>query len=162
MTKLKNIVDTFTNWVEDTYIYLVRQTSDGKDYKVNLRDLTIKRPDTEPVVSTGVVTLDCEGVTEMIFEPKLSSGTRTINVDFTFAFTNDTYIVELVIRPQLTGTRVITFPSNVKCSNEGGGTWNDIAKTWTIAAGTDEIYNMSLEKDKQGSFYDLVIGGVPV
>lgn len=126
---------------------------------------TLYRPVTEPVVSLGTpntLAIDFADRVEAIIEPKKTSGSRTIDVDFTISFSSDSNLAEGILRPQLSGTRILTFPSNVKCSNPGAGTWDDVAKTWTIEAGTDEIYNMSLEKDRQGSFYDLVVGGVAI
>lgn len=125
----------------------------------------IHRPASEPIIVTGTpntLPIDFQNSYEAIIEPKKTSGSRTIDVDFTISFSNDSNLTEGILRPQLSGTRVITFPSNVKCSVDGGYTWNDVAHTLTIPAGTNEIFNMSLEKDRQGGFYDLIVGGVPV
>lgn len=96
---------------------------------------TLFRPSTEPAVDTSIVTLNCEGHAAAMFEPRLSAGTRTINANFTQAFSNvgNTDLVSAVY--SLTGTRIITMPSDVLVSNSSSiGVWDGGAKTLTISA----------------------------
>lgn len=114
----------------------------------------IHKPSTQPAIvisAPNTLTLDCNNAEQASFEPRLSVGTLTINIDFDYILTNagDALIIDQTI--QLTGTRIISFPSTgayeFLVSNPSSlGTWDDVLKELTITAGTDDIIEISMKK----------------
>jgi len=121
-----------------------------------LTDAEIYTPTTEPAISTGTITLDCGNNQEAMFEPRLSVGTLTINTNFTIALSNitGTKLISFVV--QLTGTIVITLPADFNVSIPSSiGTWDNVANTLTIAAGTDDIIEFQILKYTSSSKWIL-------
>lgn len=130
------------------------------------------RPVTEPVIVLGTpntLTVDLNKNPQSIIEPRLSSGTRSINVSFSLLFDNWENDEVHSEKYSFTGTIAIQMPDgtggqpNVKVSNAGSiGLWDDGTKILTISAGTDDVIEFCFEKDRTGTFYDLVVGGVAI
>lgn len=141
-----------------------------KDYTLaGLDDLDnyeplIHEPSTEPAIVSGTpntLTFDLNSARQAIFEPRLSVGTHGINVDHTVSFSNASSGLLMSIFYRLTGTRIITFPSDVKCSVPSTiGTWDDVGKTLTLTAGTDDDILMVLQRNKTASYWDLSVNEI--
>jgi hypothetical protein len=126
----------------------------------------IYRPTNPNIVlgSPNELLIDLGNASEAIVEPRTSSGTRAISVDFDMLFVNYADTDVFSVRLQLTGTRAIKMPNgtggqpNVRVSNEGVGSWDSGAKIYTIPATTGDIVELILEKDLSGDFFDMVGG----
>jgi len=125
-------------------------------------DLKIYVPGTQPAIDTALLTLNCINREEAMFEPRLSVGTLTIDSDFTIELTNSTSSTLLISAVfSLTGTVTITFPSDVLCSIPSSiGTWTTGAKTLALAAGTDDIIEMQLQRYSTNSKWLLKVAEV--
>ncbi|GAG25689.1 unnamed protein product, partial [marine sediment metagenome] len=112
----------------------------NKKYTDDNFEEIIERPGTQPAISAGTLTLNCNSRKQAIFEPRLSVGTLTINENFTLAFSNEANIDLVSSTFSLTGERIITVPNDVMVSNASTiGTWNSGAHTLTLDTGTDDI-----------------------
>jgi len=157
--KLSKIVD----FTKTLFVYAGDNTAAKTDGYVDLREIIIRRPETEPVISTGVIDLDCLGSRQMLFEPRNSSGTRTISSNFEIQISDDSNVIEITSTFSFTGTIVVTLPSDVSVSNPSSiGTWDEVLDTLTIDAGTDDIIEFSFLYDESSSVYDLKVGEVRV
>lgn len=124
----------------------------------------IYEPETEPSIVIGTpntLTFDLNDARQAIYEPRLSVGTHSINVDHTVIFSNSSNGLLFSIFYRLTGTIIITLPSDVKCSVPSTiGTWNNVAKTLTLTAGTDDDILFVFQKNKTGGFWDLSVNEI--
>jgi len=116
-----------------------------------LTDANIYIPATEPALATGVLTLDCNGSQEAMFEPRLSVGALTINTNFSVVLINSVNTKLIGNVYQFTGTVIITFATTAEHEFKLSiapniGIWDSIAKTLTISAGTDDIIEIQLER----------------
>jgi len=121
-----------------------------------LDDVGVYIPATEPALATGVLTLDCTDQQEAMFEPRLSVGVLTINTDFAVVLTNSatTKLISFVV--QLTGTIIITLPADFNVSIPSSiGTWDNVADTLTLTAGTDDIIEFQILKYTSSSKWIL-------
>lgn len=121
-------------------------------------------PSSEPEIVTGTpneLTIDMDSVRQSMFEPRLSTGTRSINVDFDLTITNDTNALLLSCLFSLTGTRIISFESDVLVSNASSiGTWDDTGKELTLTTGTDDIIEFQFLRDRTASTWLLKVAEV--
>lgn len=134
----KFLTDELSDPKSAKYSFDVIEDAMMPDEKAQIIINTLFRPATEPSGST--ITLNCENHAAAMFEPRLSVGTRTINANFTQAFSNvtNTNLVSCVY--SFTGSIVVTMPSDVEVSNPSSiGTWDSGLGELTIAAGTDDI-----------------------
>lgn len=100
-------------------------------------------PETQPVIDTGVMTLDCNNHWQAMFEGRTSVGTLVITDDFTIALSNASAAKLISLILTLTGTNQITFPNTVMCSNPSSkGTWAN--NVLTLASGTGVIVEFQL------------------
>jgi hypothetical protein len=122
----------------------------------------IYEPASEPEIVTGTpneLTLDLNNEKQAIFEPRLSTGTQAINLDFDLIIDNDSSGLIFSAFFRLTGTRVITFESDVKVSVPSTiGSWT--APNLTLSAGTDDDILFVFQKNKTNSFWDLSINEI--
>lgn len=148
-----------------TYELLIDKSGNSTANKITLEHLLsfafggIYEPTTEPVIVTGTpneLTISLNNSQQSAFEPRLSTGTQAINVDFDLLITNDTSSLLFSSFFRLTGTRVITFESDVKVSIPSSlGSW--AAPDLTISAGTDDDILFVFQKNKTGNFWDLSV-----
>jgi hypothetical protein len=165
-----DLIDSLFNDVEDN-------TDDITEGSTNLfytparaaeKEEVTERPSTQPVIVTGTpntLTLDCNSRKAARFEPRLDSGTRTINVDFTLNLSNATNIEDIHFVLSLSGTRIITFNETTISLSEVLGSvfsWDDSSDALTISAGTDEIFEFILYKDSTSGSYLLKAAGAYV
>ena len=102
-------------------------------------------PETQPIVTTGTITLNCDNEKELLFEPRLNVGTLPINVNFEIVLSNDSNAILISMTCSLAGTRTITFPSNFLCSNASSlGVWDNALKTLELSAGTADIIEFQM------------------
>lgn len=130
------------------------------DSFINIEDdgTIIYRPTTEPVLSGSDMPINMIDAYQGMFEPRSTSGTRTISSNFTIIISNDSNADLISMVFSLTGTVTVTFPSDVYCSNAGSiGTWTNGAKTLELAAGTDDRIEFQLLKDRTTGDYFLKI-----
>lgn len=137
------------------------------DYQDLVDTFIIYEPDTQPVVDTGVVLLDCNNVRQAIFRPRLSSGARTINTNFTQNFSNDSGIAVIQCQYVFTGTIIITMEiGKVQVVEEtlpSIYSWDSGLEQLTINAGTDDKVELNYFRDPDDSGkYTLVCGGVAI
>jgi len=127
-------------------------------------NLIPNRPDTEPAISASTLTIDCGNVPQVVVEPRLSVGTRTINANFTIAFSNITNTILIHATIVLTGTIVVTMPSNVDVSDAlpSFAAWDSGTDELTLTMGTTEKIELSFMQDNTDSQITLVIGGIAV
>lgn len=121
----------------------------------------IYRPATEPVVDASILTLDLTGSAQGAFEPRTSSGTRTISSNFTIAFSNvaTTDLISAVF--SFTGTVVVTMPANVEVSNPSSiGVWDSGLKELILTAGTNDIIEFQFLWDATESIWLLKVSEV--
>jgi len=127
-----------------------------------------QRPATQPVISSGTpntLTLNCNSKKAARFEPRLSSGTRSINVDFDLILSNVTNLEDCHIILSLTGNVNITFDSSTISNDEVLGSefsWDDSTDILTVTADTDDIYELILYKDQTSGVYILKAAGAYV
>ena len=115
------------------------------------------RPTTEPSITATVLTIDCNSRSEVIVEP--TPRPETSNFSIVFSNVTNTDVVQVVL--QLTGTIIITMPSNVKVSIPSSiGVWDNILKTLTMSAGTADEIGLNFLWNKSGLFWDLAVGEV--
>lgn len=118
---------------------------------------TLFVPSTQPVISTGTMTLNCTNREEAMFEGRTSTGTLTITDDFTIALSNTagTKLISLILT--LTGTNVITFPNTVMCSNPSTkGVW--LNNVLTMSSGTGAIVEFQFIWYASASKWQLKVG----
>jgi len=145
-------------------------TGNTRTLTVPDKDITIGEeiyePTTEPAVVTGTpneLTLNLNNAKQAIFEPRLSVGTYTINIDFDVLLINDSNGLLFSVFFRLTGTRIISFESDVKVSIPSTiGSWDGIGKELTISAGTDDDILFVFQRNKTGSFWDLSVNEVSI
>ena len=116
-----------------------------------LDDVGVYIPAAEPALATGVLTLDCTDQQEAMFEPRLSVGTLTINTNFAVVLTNSATTKLIGNVYQFTGTVIITFATTAEHEFKLSvapdiGVWDNVAKTLTITAGTNDIIEIQLER----------------
>ena len=121
-------------------------------------------PVVEPTITLGspnTLILDCENSQQCKFEPRLSTGTLTINVDFTFSLTNTTKTEVISFFLSLTGTRIIQLSSSYLVSIASSiGSWNNSTYQLTISAGTDDLIEFSILWNNTASKWALIVGEV--
>ncbi|MCP4586008.1 hypothetical protein, partial [Pseudoalteromonas sp.] len=148
--------------------YLAGFTGAGAATNVNPTDLdVIFTPTTEPdiTISTpNTLVLDCESSESCMFEPQEDTGTTIpIDIDFDLSFSNTTGTKLISMVLQLTGTRTITFPSDVLCSNASSiGTWNNTSKELELTAGTADIIEFQFLRYATGSDWLMKVADVPL
>lgn len=126
-----------------------------------LKEQIIYIPTTQPAIATDTLTTDLASYRQAIFEPRLSVGTRTINIDFNWLITNDTNNLLFAATLSLTGTIVITFESDVLCSNASSiGVWDSGTHELTLATGTDDIIEFQFLKDSTSGNWLLKVSEV--
>ena len=103
-------------------------------------------------VSAGTCLLNCNNKVKVCFEDP-----ATQSANFTMALTLDSNAEEITYSTFLTGTRVITFPSNV-VMEKSDLKWNNATKALTIVALTAEAIEFSFKRIN-GNKYLLRIGG---
>ena len=103
-------------------------------------------------VSAGTCTLNCNNKVKVCFED-----VATNSANFTIAFALDSNAEEITYSTFLTGTRVITMPSNVVMEKLDGN-WNNSTKALTVIALTAEPIELSWKKIN-GNKYLLRVGG---
>ena len=165
--KLSGITNKITNFLTSGQkLYAIDGTPEEAyiDLLELVQYLQIYIPATEPAIVTGTpntLTLSCNDQQSAKFEPRLSVGTYSINVDFTLAVSNVTGTEIINLTPQLSGTRIITLAADwlVSISSELG-TW--VAPALTITAGTDDLIEMSATWNKTNSKWMLKVSEVAV
>jgi hypothetical protein len=119
-------------------------------------------PTIDPSIILGTpneLTIDLNGAINGNFEPRLSVGTRSINVDFDLLLTNVSNGRYIDIVFSLSGTRIIKLPTNVKVSVPSTiGEWT--APNLTITAGTDDVIIMIAKYIKSEAIWDLSVNEV--
>lgn len=135
----------------------------GKELLRLINKAVVPEPETQPVISSGTLTLNAGGASQMMLEPLKATGTPLIDVDFTIAITNDTDVQMLSVMLNISGTRVITFPANVMASVLSSiSTWDAANNQLTIEAGTNDYVELQLLKYKQQDVYILKVSEVAV
>ena len=128
------------------------------------KEEVIERPSTQPAVVTGTpntLTIDLNSRKQGLFEPRLSVGTLSINLDFDLVINNKANADLASIVLSLTGTRIITFESDVLVSNASTlGTW--ASPDLTITAGTDDLIEFQFLRYKTSSKWLLKVGEVSI
>ena len=155
-----NTIASTINSLATTNITTTNLQSDKE--QIDLKAITYK-PATQPVITAGTLTLNCANYYNCKFESRTSTGTRLISGNFTYAFSNaaNTDFICDILR--ITGGIVITFPSDVVCSNASQkGTWNTTAHTLTLAGLTDNIIEVHLMWDASDSLWLLKVSEVNV
>lgn len=105
-------------------------------------------------VSAGTATLNCSNKVIVNFED-----TATQSANFTIAFSNNSNAEEITYSTFLTGTRVITMPSNVIMEKaEEGLRWANATKNLTLICGTAEPVEFSWKRINGNKFL-LRVGG---
>ena len=117
------------------------------------------RPTTEPVVSASVLTINMESNQNGIFEPRASTGTRTISSNFTLAFSNDSAADIIHATLQLTGTIIITMPATVDVVDSLPSfiAWDSGLDQLTVTAGTAEKIELDFLTDKSSGRKSLIV-----
>lgn len=124
-------------------------------YDISGLEPKIYIPTPQPSISAGDLTLDIDSNRQAMFEPD------AINEDFNFVISNDTNALLLSCVLSLTGTRIITFESDVLVSNASSiGTW--AAPNLTLTAGTDDLIEFQLLRYSTSSKWILKVGEVAV
>jgi len=119
----------------------------------------IYKPATQPAITASVLTIDCKSRNQVIVEP--TPRPETSNFSIVFSNVTNTDVVQVVL--QLTGTIIITMPSNVKVSIPSSiGVWDNILKTLTMSAGTADEIGFNFLWNKSGLFWDLAVGEVAI
>lgn len=164
--KLQFLLSSITTGITRTL------TIQNKDYTIaGLDDLAayeplIYEPTTEPSIVTGTpntLTLDLNNARQAIFEPRLSSGTRSINVDFTLALSNAGNGRYFDMTLSLSGTRIISLPSDFRVSVPSTiGTYDGVSspRTLTLACGTDDVIIMIAKYIKTEAVWDLSVNEI--
>jgi hypothetical protein len=128
------------------------------DYQDLVDTMIVYRPTTEPSISGGILLLDLDNAAQGMFEPRLSSGTRTINTNFTLSTEGvaPTNLISIVF--SFTGTITITMPSYIRVSNASSiGTWDGVLRELEIAAGTNDIIEFQLLKVNEEDIWILKV-----
>lgn len=121
----------------------------------------IYRPETEPSISGSTLTLNLNGNSQAIFEPRSTDLVRTISSNFTLAFTNDSTADNIICINEFTGTIIITLPTNTRCSNPSSiGTWDEIARTLELETDTADNIEFNFLYDNSSDMYNLMVSEV--
>jgi len=105
-------------------------------------------------VSAGTATLNCANKVTVNFED-----TATQSANFTIAFSNNSNAEEITYSTFMTGTRVITMPSNVIMEvAEEGLRWANATKNLTLICGTAAPVEFSWKRINGNKFL-LRVGG---
>jgi hypothetical protein len=151
MTLLKNISTELADYREqDARMYAYTDNPSDLDRYVYPRKLLPHIPSTQPSISTGTITLDCNDNEQAMFEPRESVGTLTITSNYALALSNATNvkIISKIIR--VTGTITVTFTTTgsyefqMPAVPSSITSWVDATKILTITAGTADIIEMSM------------------
>lgn len=173
INQIENKLSVFTDILNRMYVSKSGSTKNAYlilteliSYIQSTREEVIERPEIQPVIVTGspnILTIDLNNRKQGLFEPRLSVGTLSINIDFDFIISNKTNgdLISSVL--SLTGTRIIKFESDVLVSNASTlGTWDGGAKTLTITAGTDDLIEFQYIRYKTSSKWLLKVGEVAI
>lgn len=157
-------IDGISSWAIGDYIWWDEDNSTWQKIDNQSSNSLQYEPLAEPVIVTGTpntLTIDMQSNKNALFEPRLSSGTRSINVDFDLIISNDSNGRLLSIILSLTGTRTIQFDSDVLCSNPSTlGIWNSGTQELQLVLGTNDIVEFQLIRDKTGSKWILKVSEV--
>lgn len=126
----------------------------------------IYEPGTQPVISSGDLTIDPANYMQSLFRPRLSSDTRAINTGFNLFFTNygDSRVIHLQF--VFTGTIPIQLESSVEVNENElptGWTYDSGLNTLTFEAGTNDKVELSgLVDPDDSNKITLICGGIAV
>ena len=167
--ELKRIIELINKLLVtgDLANYFIAIDSAGDTDTKNVSLLALKnilsvgtfRPTTEPVVSASVLTINMESNQNGIFEPRASTGTRTISSNFTLAFSNDSAADIIHATLQLTGTIIITMPATVDVVDSLPSfiAWDSGLDQLTVTAGTAEKIELDILTDKTSGRKSLIV-----
>jgi len=159
MTKLNGIIAELTDIRDSAKLYGVNNEGAAIDVFIDLSKLITFRPATEPAITATVLTINCNNCNAIIVEPT----PRPETSNFSIVLTNVTNTDLIQVSLQLTGTIIITMPSNVKVSNPSSiGVWDDGLKTLTMTTGTADEIGLNFLWNKSGLFWDLAVGEVAI
>jgi len=128
---------------------------------VDLQDTYVEyKPTSQPAIAASLLTLDAVSARNAIFEPT----PRPITSNFTIAFAGMTNVNIVHVTLVLTGTMVVTMPSNVDVSDAlpSFASWDAGTDELTLTMGTAEKIELSFMQDNTDNQITLVVGGIAI